>query len=305
MRLTRAGNVFGGVLLALAVTLGGAALPVGASTRHPKGPSPATKYLAAAAKANSALAKFDSDVGGSPSVTTVAAAAPALAAANTTFAYTLTHIRWTTAKSKKDARSLETYARTVAQFLATANVQTASTLASWNTQLGVIASTGTTAISTLRRDLGIGAPATLGTTTTTPQTYNVGQSQGFQFINGASGSVTLDQVVDPAANTEGQTATSDGGRFVALEFTVKDLDTSAISDAIDNDVKAYTSAGEGFEADPGEATTEGPTFPSGRIDVAPNGTATGWILIDVPVTDDLATVVFSVPFGNNSVTWNV
>jgi hypothetical protein len=141
-----------------------------------------------------------------------------------------------------------------------------------------------------------GATATTSPPTTTP-------TQPVQLPIGTAGSltkngapfydVTATQFVDPAQpSNQYVTPQNAGDIFVAVAFTIKSTGTLPISDDIYLDTKIYDSAGQGFSS-AFEDTSSGPSFPSGNIDVAPGGTASGWVMFEVPGSVSLTTVNFT------------
>jgi hypothetical protein len=294
------------------VMIAAAAIPSGASNHRQ---SPAAAYLAAAAKVNTQESRFYSSIEFGPTVKTLTKSSLALAASLEHFETALAHIRWK-GGSARDARSLERYVKSFSQFLQTAKYQSQSTIGSWRSQLSVIGGAGTAPIATLRNALGLRRlkvsttssttttlPATTTTTTTIP-IYRVGQSQEITFDGGDTVSMTLDRVIDPAADTNGFTQTQDGNRFVALEFTVVNQGSTAINQSFDDNVTVYDANGQGFSGFSGEAAA-GPSFPNGLVDVAPNGTASGWVLIEVRLNDPISTVTYSPFLSGNTATWTL
>ena len=79
---------------------------------------------------------------------------------------------------------------------------------------------------------------------------------------------------------------------MAVAFTITSTGTQAVSDDIYGDTKIYDSAGQGF-GPAFEDTSSGPSFPSGSVDVAPGGTASGWVMFEVPGSASLTTVNFT------------
>ena len=108
----KAGKLFAGALLALALALG-AVLPVGASTTHHTGPTPASEYLAAAAKVNLASDAFSATASANPTIASLQKAAPVLAAAYFKWNKEMSHIHFK-AKDIADVHSLEAYGTTFA-----------------------------------------------------------------------------------------------------------------------------------------------------------------------------------------------
>jgi hypothetical protein len=135
------------------------------------------------------------------------------------------------------------------------------------------------------------SPITTTTVPTVGGTINLGgQGEGnYDF------EVTLSRVV-PLVNIgdiSGYRTVQPGYNQDAFEFVVTDTGPAPVNEDIFNDLKVYDSQGQGFGGDIGTEYTGGPSFPGGLIDVTPGGTATGWVVVDVPVNQPLATVVFT------------
>jgi len=121
-------------------------------------------------------------------------------------------------------------------------------------------------------------------------------------------SVRLDSLVDLLDT--GNNYVQPGYREVALEFTVADTGSTPVSEDIFNDLKIYDPHGQGYGGDLASEYTGGPSFPGGLITVAPGGTATGWVVVDVPLGDAISSVVFTpgadfLSASNPVATWTV
>jgi hypothetical protein len=120
--------------------------------------------------------------------------------------------------------------------------------------------------------------------------------------------VTATQIVDPAQPADQYVTPQNAGDiFVAVAFTLTDTGTANVSDDIYSDTKIFDSAGQGYEGD-FEDTASGPSFPSGEIDIAPGGTASGWVMFEVPGSATLATVTFTPSSGfatQATTSWNI
>jgi hypothetical protein len=120
--------------------------------------------------------------------------------------------------------------------------------------------------------------------------------------------VTVTQFVDPAQPADQYvTPENAGDKFVAVAFTFKNTGTSAVTDDIYNDTKIYDSAGQGFGGS-FEDTASGPGFPTGEINMAPGGTASGWVMFEVPGAATGFTVTFTPDQGSASqaaTTWTL
>ena len=150
--------------------------------------------------------------------------------------------------------------------------------------------TTTTAPVPIDTDLPVGTPASI---TKNGQPYY---------------SVTMTQFVNPAQAADSYFELQNpGDTLVAAAFTVTNQSTDPLSDDINLDAKIYNSAGQGFEPN-FEQTASGPSFPSGEIDVAPGGTASGWVMFEVPGSTPLTTVDFTPSAGyatQATVSWSV
>jgi hypothetical protein len=142
-------------------------------------------------------------------------------------------------------------------------------------------------------------PPLASTPTTSPQPTNLAIGTVASITSGGNPlyNVTVTQVVNPAQPADQYvTPQNPGDVFVAVEFTLNDTGTANVSDDIYNDAKVYDTAGQGFEGD-FEDTSSGPSFPSGEIDIAPGGTASGWVMFEIPGSATLATVTYTPSSG--------
>ena len=171
-----------------------------------------------------------------------------------------------------------------------------------------LASPGSTG-STGNSGSNSGSTGNSGTTTTTqPAQEPIGTSASITDNGAPDYDVTVTQFVDPAQPADTfVTPDNAGDRFVAAAFTIKSTGTTVVSDDIYNDAKLYDSSGQGFEGN-FEAPTNGPTFPSGEIDAAPGGTASGWVMYEVPGSATGFTLTFTPSSGfatQAATTWSV
>ncbi len=88
-----------------------------------------------------------------------------------------------------------------------------------------------------------------------------------------------------------------GDKFVAVAFAFKNTGTSSVTEDIYNDTKIYDSAGQGFGGS-FEDTASGPGFPTGEVSMASGGTASGWVMFEVPGSATGFTVTFTPAEGN-------
>ncbi len=145
------------------------------------------------------------------------------------------------------------------------------------------------------------APFETTTTTTVPVPTDTNLPVGTAALITKDGqpyySVTMTQFVNPAQPANSYVTPQNAGDiYVAAAFTITNQSSAAISDDINLDARIYDSAGQGFEPD-FEETASGPSFPSGEINVAPGGTASGWVMFEVPGSTSLTTVNFTPSAG--------
>jgi hypothetical protein len=161
---------------------------------------------------------------------------------------------------------------------------------------GTTGNTGTTG--------GCGAPGQNPCSTPQSSQLGIGGTEAFSNNGSPFYNVTVTQFVNPAQPANQYvTPQNAGDKFVAVAFTVKSTGNTAVSDDIYNDTKLYDSTGQGFEGN-FEDTASGPGFPSGEINVAPGGTASGWVMFEVPGNASGFTVTFtpSSGFANQAAT---
>jgi hypothetical protein len=65
--------------------------------------------------------------------------------------------------------------------------------------------------------------------------------------------------------------------YVAAAFTITNQSSAAISDDINLDVRAMTPLVR--VSNRALKTASGPSFPTGEFNVAPGGTASGWVML--------------------------
>lgn len=153
---------------------------------------------------------------------------------------------------------------------------------------------------------GSASSTTSATTTTSTAPLAIGQSQAITDDGLPYVTVAVDQVVNPAAAAETFESPKTGDVFVAVEFTLVDSGSTTFTTDIYDDVKLYDTSGQGFTGN-FDTTTSGPSFPSGEVNLAPGGTASGWVMFTVP-SGAAAYVTFTPDSGfakNATVRWNL
>lgn len=150
------------------------------------------------------------------------------------------------------------------------------------------------------------------TTTTVPALADtnlpVGTAAAFTKYGQPYYSVTMTQFVNPSQpDNQYVTPQNSGDIFVAAAFTITNESSSTVTDDIYNCVRIYDAAGQGFQSD-FEQTASGPSFPGGEFTVAPGGTASGWVMLEVPGGAPLTTINFIPGSGyatNAAASWKV
>jgi len=139
-------------------------------------------------------------------------------------------------------------------------------------------------------------PAPTTTTTKPTSELAVGQSQELTKSGEPYLTVTVAQLVDPATLSTTFATTPAGDEYVAVDWTFTNPGKTAFTTDINGDVKIYNAAGQGFTTSY-YTTTAGPSFPSGAVNLAPGGTASGWTLFQVPTSSPLTKVEFTPDAG--------
>ena len=110
---------------------------------------------------------------------------------------------------------------------------------------------------------------------------------------GGKVTVTLVKVVDPVKSTDGFSAPTAGNRYVAAQFIVQNVGTTAYDDSPANGAKAIDAAGQQFSADITlDKSTAGPGLPA-QTKLPPGGKALGFLVFQVPTASKVAKVQFS------------
>jgi hypothetical protein len=145
------------------------------------------------------------------------------------------------------------------------------------------------------------------TTTTQPTVLAVGAAATVKTGTSPYLNVTVAQVVDPATLTTTFATTTPGDVYVAAEFVIKNTGSKIFTTDIDVDTKMYDQAGQGFTP-AFYTTTAGPSFQSGTVSITPGGSATGWVVYEVPSSSPLKEVTFSPTGGivnQTQVQWTI
>jgi hypothetical protein len=117
--------------------------------------------------------------------------------------------------------------------------------------------------------------------------------------------VTVVRLVQRAKPENEYSGPSPGNQLVAVQFRLRNVGTVAYSDSPSNGAKVVDTLGQGFDATIND-TAAGPSFP-GSVNMAPGGTALGYVTFEIPVTSKVAMVQFGLSsgFANQTGQWEV
>ena len=123
--------------------------------------------------------------------------------------------------------------------------------------------------------------------------------------SGSKADVTVVKFVNRAVGADEFSQPESGKRFVAVQLKIKNIGSKAYSDSPSNGAKVVDTEGQGFDADISD-TKAGPSF-SADVNVAPGGTAKGFITFQVPKNAKIDKVQFTMDsgFADQTGQWNV
>jgi hypothetical protein len=112
--------------------------------------------------------------------------------------------------------------------------------------------------------------------------------------DGEKMAVTVVRFVDPARGGQFDEP-SQGQRFVAVQFRLRNIGTAAYDDSPSNSAVVVDSVGQRFNSSIAD-TSAGASFP-GSITIAPQDTGLGFITFEVPKSSRIAKVQFALNSG--------
>jgi len=118
-------------------------------------------------------------------------------------------------------------------------------------------------------------------------------------MTGDSIAVTVVKVVDPdVSNNEFEVPTA-GDRFESIQFRVVNSGTGTYKDDPLIEISATDASGQTMQQEIVTSTTAGAQMPSSVI-LTPGGTALGFVTFDVPSSDEIAQVQYSLNLGTGT-----
>lgn len=147
------------------------------------------------------------------------------------------------------------------------------------------------------------------TTTTAPAPSDLALGTAATITSGGAPAydVTAIQFVDPAQPADSYyTPQSAGDIFVAVDYTFRS-DGASVNEDIYSDTEVYDAGGQGFSG-AFEDPANGAGFPTGVVSLAPGGTASGWVMYEVPAGQPVVSVKYTPSSGyatQATVSWSV
>ncbi len=115
--------------------------------------------------------------------------------------------------------------------------------------------------------------------------------------------VTAQRVVDPAQSSDDLVTPAPGSRFVAVQLSIKITGAEEFPGSAALMTEVVDSTGKGFNASLVAETTAGPALPTGTP-IAAGGTASGYLVFEVPGSSTITSVTFTMLAGDKG-TWKV
>jgi hypothetical protein len=107
--------------------------------------------------------------------------------------------------------------------------------------------------------------------------------------------VTVVKVVDPAKSKDEYSVPQEGNRYVAVQFTLKNVGEVAYGDTPGNGAKLVDTEGQGFDSTFAD-TRAGPSM-SSDVKLARGNTSKGFITFEVPKASKVQQVQFTLESG--------
>lgn len=146
-------------------------------------------------------------------------------------------------------------------------------------------------------------------TSSTPSAPKAGVGSTINLSDSVSGrniAVTVVRVADPDPSTNQFETPPAGDRFVSIQFRIVNTGKQAYQDDPQIEATAKDAAGQNLSLEPVVSTVAGPQMPS-NVNLAPGGTALGYITFDVPAGDSIAQAQYSINAGvsGNTGEWQI
>lgn len=109
--------------------------------------------------------------------------------------------------------------------------------------------------------------------------------------------VTVLKVAETIKATDDFSAPQPGNRFAAVQFRLHNVGTASYDDSPSNGAKVGDAESQQFDSTIiAQKISAGPLLPA-SVKLAPNGTAVGWVVFEVPKASKLAMVQFGLESG--------
>lgn len=150
------------------------------------------------------------------------------------------------------------------------------------------------------------AAAAPATTAAASKPAGLGDTINVADTNGDKLAVTLAKVDAGAASTDGFSSPDAGDQYYAAQFQIKDVGSTAWSDAPSNCAVVKDGKGQTFQSTIVQSVSSGPLM-GNTVNLAAGDSTLGWIVFEVPKGDSVTVVQFTPDSGMGSDTgqWSV
>jgi len=163
-----------------------------------------------------------------------------------------------------------------------------------------------TTITTPEAGGGLLQPTPVITTAPPQPLARVGSAVAVHGLNGDKGSITLQQVIDPARGASDFDVPDPGERFVAAKFLIQNQGQTTLSD--DANIDATVEGSDQQSYTPSLLGVSGCTnFSDGTYTLAPGDSVVGCVTFQLPTAVSVAKAQFSLTggFGGETAQWEV
>lgn len=253
-------------------------------------PSARATFLSAVTALNVALAADQQAINAASTATQLSAALAKYRHAYDAFASALGHTKWP-ARARASVKGLETDVDTLATDTVNAYEASASTAATLFDTLQVDDNKEVEVDATVRSDLKL-PPLITGPITTTATPSALGTAETVHDFTGDSLTVTVTQVIDPAAAGSGSGLADAGFRFVAVAMNLSDAGGGEVEGDANFSTTVVGTDGQTYTADFG-TTSACTNFTYGLFELLGGDTSTGCVLFQLPAAVAIQSINFS------------
>lgn len=170
--------------------------------------------------------------------------------------------------------------------------------------------TTTATVTTTAANTGAATAKTSSTTAASSaaaaQSATVGGTINVTDDEGDKLAVTLVKVDASASATDGFSSPDAGDQYYAAQFSIKDVGSTAWSDAPSNCAVVKDGKSQSFQSTIVQSISSGPLMGT-TVNLGAGDSALGWIVFEVPTGDKVATVQFTPDsgMGSNTAQWSI